>query len=307
MAMQFKKEHLIAILIGLTVVIGDILFLKKTPLFLPVIGIGLIIVFSEFLSDYYSAMQRQKDIESRFPEFVRNLSGIIKSGMPVSRAIIQVSNTDYGHLTPYVKKLANQIEWAIPVHRALLNFSNASDSPVIKRAISTVIEAEMSGGNIEDVLQTVTESVIKIKSIKEKRKAAIHSQIVQSYIIFIIFLGVMVVIQNLLIPYIIGMGRSTTGNLDNPLVSGATNSQAIEKLTQEVKISYSSPAVFIRTSVRWFSSLQGIFLMLALIQAFFAGLVLGKMAEGDMRSGLKHSLILITIAFLVITFGQGFF
>ena len=50
---------------------------------------------------------------------------------------------------------------------------------------------------------------------------------------------------------------------------------------------------------------QGVFLMLSLIQALFAGLVLGKLAEGDMRSGVKHSLILMTISFFMITLAQG--
>jgi len=37
---------------------------------------------------------------------------------------------------------------------------------------------------------------------------------------------------------------------------------------------------------------------LSLIEGFFAGLIAGKMGEGSMGAGLKHSLILIVIGFL---------
>ncbi|PIN68813.1 hypothetical protein COV93_07895 [Candidatus Woesearchaeota archaeon CG11_big_fil_rev_8_21_14_0_20_43_8] len=306
MAFRFRTKYLLSFAIGAIAVIVDLLFFRSTPFFMPLLGIAVIVSISEMASDYYAENKRQKEIEDKFPEFVRNLAGTIKSGMPVSRAIIQVAKTNYGALTKHVRKLANQVEWAIPIHKALSNFSKSTNNGVIKRAVATVIEAEMSGGNIEDVLQTVTESVMKIKNIKEKRKASIHGQIVQSYIIFVVFLGVMLVIQNLLIPYIVKMGENSA-SYDNPLLSGAGNADAIKNLTEETDIDFRSPNLFFASLGKWMTSLQGIFLMLGMIQGLFAGMVMGKLAEGEIRSGLKHSIILVTMAFLVITLGQGFF
>lgn len=306
--MRFETKHIVAISIGSMALVGVILFAIGTPVFLPGVLLSILVMFSEHISDYYDETKRQKQIEEKFPEFVRNLAGTIKSGMPVSQAILQVSDTDYGSLTPYVKKLAYQIEWSIPVHKALLNFSTSTRNAVIQRAISTVIEAEMSGGNLEDVLQTVTSSVLKIKKIKEERKAAIHSQIVQSYIIFVVFLGVMMVIQNLLIPYIVNIESQNIGSLENPGGGvGSSSSNSIKELTEDVKVSFASPKSFLRTIIKYFTSLQGIFLSLGVLQGLFAGLVLGKLSEGDIKSGFRHSLILSGLAFVVLTFGQGFF
>jgi flagellar protein FlaJ len=193
------------------------------------------------------------------------------------------------------------VEWSIPIHKALHNFAKETKNEVIKRSISTVIEAEMSGGNIEDVLETVTNSVIEIKTIKLERKASIHSQLVQSYVIFLVFLGVMVIIQNMLIPYIANIeaqGAATDGAFAMP--SSATGSAL-----KTVEIDYSSISGFIISMSAWLSSIKGVFLMLAVIQAFFAGLVLGKLSEGDMISGLKHSLILMTVSFFIISLAQG--
>ena len=221
--------------------------------------------------------------------------------MPIGEAIQYVSRTDYGPLSYYASKLANQVSWGIPVHRALISFANGTDNTVIKRAISTVIEAERSGGNIEDVLETVTSSVITIKNLKERRRASIHGQVIQSYIIFIVFLIVMVIIQNFLIPYMVGVeeqvapGISTFGIVQTGLGG----------LFQTISIDFSSFNAFLITIRQWLISFNGVFLMLALIEGFFAGIVIGKLAEGELILGLKHSLILMTLAFFLISLSQG--
>jgi len=303
MDLQFDKRHLAGMVFGVVFLVIDLIFFIRTAWFIPLLVIALSIGWSQFWIDFFVHSRQQKEIESMFPEFVRNLVGSVKSGMPVSKAIIYVSKSDYGALTPFVVKLANQVEWAIPVHKALLNFANETKNGVIKRSVATVIEAEMSGGNMEDVLETVTTSVIEIKKIKLERKASIHSQLVQSYVIFMVFLGVMIVIQNLLIPYIADIESK---NIEGVTEGGmALTSSALGGAIRTVQLDYTSLGAFIGTFGAWLTSIRGVFLMLALIQACFAGLVLGKMSEGDLRSGAKHSLILMTVAFFVITLAQG--
>ena len=43
------------------------------------------------------------------------------------------------------------------------------------------------------------------------------------------------------------------------------------------------------------------FLLLLLAQGFFAGLVIGKISEGRIKYGLKHSFILVALAWLIST------
>lgn len=286
---RFETKNKAALVIGLALLLADLLMFRGKPLFLPFIAVAVTVAWLPFWMDLLVENRKQKDLETRFPDFVRNLTGAIKSGMPASQAVVHVADTDYGALTPFTKKLANQIEWAIPFHKAFSNFAKDTNNTIIKRAIATVIQAEQAGGNLEDVLMSITESLLQIKKIKEERKAGIHSQVMQSYIIFFVFLGVMIVIQNLLIPYMskLGPGAETPA------------------MTTVVKIDFSSPPSFIISLGEWFVSMHGIFLMMSVIQGFFAGVVLGKLAEGDLTSGLKHSLILSTLAFIIITFSQS--
>lgn len=296
-------RHNLAILIGSLVLIFDFIYFLGTAWFVPLVVIAITIAWFQFWIDFFVKRARQKELETRFPDFVRNLVGAIKSGMPLGQAIEHISRTDYGSLSYYIKRLSNQISWGIPVHKAFISFANATKNSVIKRAIATVIEAERAGGNIEDVLETVTESVINIKNMRETRKAAIHGQVIQSYIIFLVFLAVMIIIQNFLIPYMLGMEMEIVPGFE----VGGTGliRTGLGGIARRVSIDFSSLPALVSSFQKWTLSLNGIFLMLALIEGFFAGVIIGKLGEGELRAGLKHSIILMTIAFFVITLSQG--
>ena len=200
--MEFKKKYLMGILLGVIAVALDFIlffdlqkFQPKARWFAPLIAISIIIAASQFLYDFFKENKRQKELELAFLEFVRAVVGTVKSGIPIPKAIIQVAKEDFGALAPHVKKLANQIEWGFPTREALLVFSRDAKNKVIKRSVAIVIEAEKSGGNIGDVLESVTSSVLEIKKMKEERRTTTHSQIVQGYIVFFVFIGIMLILQ----------------------------------------------------------------------------------------------------------------
>ena len=48
------------------------------------------------------------------------------------------------------------------------------------------------------------------------------------------------------------------------------------------------------------------FVNFIVVQGFFAGLATGKMSEGALMAGLKHSLLLITIGYTLFSFASEF-
>jgi len=296
-AMSSRKNQ-IALSIAMLIIVADFLLFFGKIIFVPMIAVAVTVGWLPFWLGVFAENRRQKELEARFPDFVRNMTGAIKSGMPAAEAVIQVADTDYGALTPHVKKLSNQLEWSMPFHQAFVNFGKEAKNPVIRRAIATMTQAEKAGGNVEDVLTSITTSLIEIKKIREERKASIHAQVMQNYVIFFVFLGIMILIQNLLIPYMLDFGADQDTGL------GITT-QDSGGLNLEAELNFSSPVNFIRSFGSWLFSLKGIFLIMALTQGFFAGVVLGKLAEGDLTSGLKHSLIMMTVAFITITLAQS--
>lgn len=291
MRLRFQKKYWIGISIALLMIILDFFiyfdFWSASPRnptpgrwFFPIIVVAITLAWIQFWMDFFKEQNRQKEIELKFLEFVRNLVGTVKSGIPIPRATLQISNKDYGALTPYTQKLAAQIEWGITIDQAFLTFSDDTANPVIKRAISIMIEAEKSGGDIAEVLDAIAGSVVDVKKMKQERKASAYGQIVQGYIVFFVFIAIMLVLQLWLFPKLGGIAGGLGGGL------GALGGGMASASGQPM-------------------SLDGVFFGLIMIQGFFAGIMIGKFSEGTLKQGLLHSLILMTSAALIITTAKG--
>tara|TARA_Y100000310_G_scaffold327446_1_gene393834 strand:- start:14980 stop:15825 length:846 start_codon:yes stop_codon:yes gene_type:complete len=278
-----KSRHIAGIIIGVIIIALAFVLLLNSPWRNPLIAAGLIIATIQFGLDIIVETKRQREIEEQFLEFSRALESAVRSGVPLPKAILQVSDANYGALSPYVKKLSNQITWGIPLSKALITFSKDTNNKVIKKTISILIEAEKSGGNIDQVLHAATDSVLQVKKIKDERRADAYSQLVQGYFIFFIFIVIMLVMQIYLIPQLSDVGVSVLGGLRD----------GVESIT-----SFEDKPPLL--------NLNQIFIGLVLIQGFFAGLMIGKFAEGEIKAGLKHSLVLMIFGYMIITISMGF-
>lgn len=282
MRFKFKSRYFVGIFIAL-IIIGISFYVTHflhyfERWFWASVVIALVFGSLQIWADFARELKRQKQIELQFLEFTRSLVESVKGGISVPNAIRHVSTKDFGALTPYVKKLANQMEWGIPVHRALVTFAKDTENDVIKRAISIIIEADESGGDIEDILDSVTGSVANVKKMKEERKASVYSQVLQGYIVFFVFIAIMLVLQLWLFPKLGGMSETLKGSVG--MLGGL-----VGKGTQ--------------------MNLDTIFFSLIMIQGFFAGVMIGKFSEGTIKQGLIHSAVLMTSAALIITTAKG--
>lgn len=266
----------IILLIALALFLLKVSFFDRN-MFLFVAGIALIILFFPFFLSSIMLSKREESINRMFLEFARDLVEGVKTGTPVSKSIMNVRNKDYGELKPFIQKLANQIELGIPVKFALETFAKEVKSPVISRAVNLIREAETSGGKIEAILESVSFSVTQIEKLRKERKAAIYNLTVQGYIIFLIFIAIMLVLKFRILTLIPQLSTGTdTGSLEDLELMGVGQEFNIDAVTQP-------------------------FLYLLLAQGFCAGLVIGKMTEGSVKSGFKHSFILVTLAWIIST------
>lgn len=280
----FTKSELIGIIAGaLIIVICLVLFflnIMDTATLSFILGIAVVIAGIPFLMTLLLESQEERDKDRMFLEFARDLVEGVKSGTPISKSIINVKTKDYASLSPHVQKLANQIAIGIPVKDALEIFARDVNSSVISRAVSLIREAEKSGGRIENILESVSFSVAQIETLKKERKAAVYNLTVQGYIIFLIFIAIMLVMQFNILPMV--------GGLDLGGISGGFSTIGTT-VTAESTNKIDS-ADFTRP-----------FLLLLLCQGFFAGLVIGKISEGRVKYGFKHSFILVALAWLIST------
>lgn len=287
--MALKKSHWTGIISALAILIicAVLLYLKvvwfNMKMFYFIAGIAIVIGGLPFFLSLLLEARREKSVDMMFLEFTRDLVEGVRAGTPISKSILNLRTKNYGGLQEYVDKLANQIALGIPVKDALDTFAKDIKSPVISRAVSLIREAEVAGGKIESILESVSYSVSQIEKLKKERQAAISSLAVQGYIIFLIFIAIMLVMEFQILPLTMNMditgagGSSTVSDLGLGGIGGTmTTSTSAEDFVKP-------------------------FLFLIITQGFFAGLIIGKISEGTVKAGLKHSFVLVALSWIIST------
>ncbi len=270
--MKLKRIHWFGIITGLVIMLLSLLFVN-TKFFFFLLWFGVIVGAFPFV---FTTVQNTKiagEKEEMFLEFTRNLVESVKTGTPISKSIINMKKKPFGVLSKHVEKLANQIALGIPINTALQTFAKDLDNPTITKTISLIGQAEKAGGKIGEILESVAKAVAMADKLKKERKATISTLVVQGYIIFLVFIVIVLVMQFYIVPLISGIAGTTgLGGLGGATTTGG--GIAPEEVSNA-------------------------FLYLLLIQGLFSGLVIGKLAEGDIKAGVKHSFALMALSFMI--------
>jgi flagellar protein FlaJ len=261
--------------IGAMLLFFNFFFLSNIfPFITPLINVlgAMVAIVPPFLI-FYGRYRISKEIEEQFIVFIIDLTEAIDSGMTLPIALKHVSRKDYRSLSPYVKEIESKVEWGIPFEKSLKIFSEKVKSTPIKRSVSTIIETYKVGGKISDTLRAIGQSLIEINKIRQERSASVQSQLVTSYMIFFVFIFILLILKSFLLPSFGTMQMS-------PSLMGG----------EEEKAPVMPMELYTRTFVNFI-----------LVQGFFAGLATGKMAEGSLIAGLKHSIVLIVIGYTIFS------
>lgn len=204
----------------------------------------------------------EKEKEEMFIKFVLDLAHLLKSGLTLPVALKELERTDYKILNPLIRNLSARIDWGTDLVEAFEYFAEESDSKTIKRVIKIVLDIYKAGGSLDKGLEAAINSILEIRRMKKEREALIHENILDSYLVFFFFIGIIVTMAIFLIPF---LQFSLPGN----------------------------------TNIINANEINNLMYILSIIQSVFAGLALGKMYDGRYTSGLKHVLIFLLIVVIV--------
>jgi len=260
------------IILGVLIIVVNLLFLYHIPLLGDMLNLaGALVAVIPPIWIFYSKFRRRKVIEEQFLVFISDLTQAIKSGMTLPIALQHVAKRNYKDLSPLVESLAAQVDWGIPFPKALDIFSKNTHSVSVRRAVGTILQTYKVGGKIANTLDAIGKALMTLDKIKKERTTSVYSRLITSYLIYFVFILILVVIQVFLIPYLIPTSLPSIGGSEiSPLQS-----------------------VFVQS-----------FVSFIVVQGFFAGLVAGKMSEGSMVAGLKHSVLLIVIGYTIFSFAS---
>lgn len=243
----------------------------------------------------YERYRTLKEMETKFPLFLRDMIESIRSGMPFHQSVLITSRLEYGKLSKEIRKMANQISWGIPFDKVVEQFAERiKDSKRLNIALKTIRESYMSGGDVVSTLESVSDTTVILDESEKERRSLLNQYVVLMYGICFLFLGIVVAINRLMIPIFqisAVPGATEALGIENPCNACAGFSCSVCGGFQSVCLMYGMDAEGISC---YYTSL---FFFMSIIEAICCGLVAGQISENSITSGIKHSIVMSAVIF----------
>ena len=251
--------------LGVTICATALLRLRGSPLFDEYFLLAVVItVFPPAVLDYVD-YRWKRSVDKYLPDLFRSIVQAQKTGMPLPQAVEEASKRKYGPMTKELQKMVAQMSWGVSFEDALQSLGKRVDTALLRQTIPLILEAQRSGGQVEKVFEPLEEFVRTTLTFDAERKTQIRPYLAIIYVAFFVFLFTIIMLFK---------------------------SFFVDMVDFELSQFEVMPP----------SEARSIFFHMSAIQAFFGGLVAGKMGEGTVGGGLKHSVILLLCGYLAFKF-----
>ncbi len=214
---------------------------------------------------------REKRLQKQIPGFLSKLASTNETGMTIRDSIKLMAKSDIGALSKQIKLIWKDINWGMDVNDSLVRFANRIRTHVVSRSITLITRANESSGDIGEVLEVAARDAETEQTLKRERVMNMMIYIIIIYISFLVFVGVIYVITDTFLTQMAEAGEQMVESGGNAGFLGAFDLDAYKRM----------------------------FFHASLIQGLCSGLIAGVMGEGSVLSGLKHSIIMVTVSLLV--------
>ena len=251
--------------LGVTICATALLILRGSPLFDEYFLLAVVItVFPPAVLDYVD-YRWKRSVDKYLPDLFRSIVQAQKTGMTLPQAVEEASKRKYGPMTKELQKMVAQISWGVSFEDALKSLGKRVDTALLRQTIPLILEAQRSGGQVEKVFEPLEEFVRTTLTFDAERKTQIRPYLAIIYVAFFVFLFTIIMLFK---SFFVDIADFELSQFELMPPSEARN----------------------------------IFFHMNAIQAFFGGLVAGKMGEGTVGGGLKHSVILLVCGYLAFKF-----
>jgi flagellar protein FlaJ len=262
-----KKERQIAWIVSVAlaaaVLVTGVIRLWGLPIFDEYVLLAMVIaLFPSAVLDYVDYRWR-RSIDEHLPDLYRAIVQSEKTGMTLTQAVEEASKRRYGPLTKELKRMVAQMSWGKSFEEALQSFSERVNTSLTRQSVPLIIEASRSGGQVEKVFEPMGKFVQSMLLAEKERQSQTRPYVAIVYVAFFVFLFTVIM---LFTTFFVQMSEL-------PTLSAALMS------TNEAR---------------------RLFFHMSIVQALFGGLVAGKMGEGTIGAGMKHSVILLAAGYVAL-------
>lgn len=287
--MYFKPKYRKAVWavsasVGLSIMILPILmglYMPQGPYLIPLsqkvnntMALGLVIAFIFPGIVEFNNFRWGRQVERNIPRFLRDVTEAVRSGVTLPRALEEASQRDYGPLSEELEHTISMFILGASWEDSLMSLAQRLRRPSALRLSTILIEAHQTGGQMIEVLDASVNLFSSLDEYKEEQYSNMKPYMMTIYMATIIFLVIAyVVLHQFLIP-----------------LSDTTSDAIVQEagfLAGVLDINYYNSLLF------WAS----------IIESIFGGLIAGKIGDGTLSAGLRHSVILciVTLFFFNIS------
>ena len=277
---------------------------KKPSFIYNFILISVVIFIFPFFLVKYLHFREVKDCESYFPTFLDDLKEAKSSGVSFPQAILSCRG-EYGALNKHIKKLQQDISWEVSIDDALARMSkNLKDSKIISKSVSILIETYRSGGNVENIINTLRESLLKIMESEDYKKSIMQQHVMMMYGVFLMYIALIILLGHFLMPMLQQMSKTSSGGDMAGLGIMSATSPCESCNGGSCKIICGLFGVIADMFGFGTNPLQvyykSLFLMMAMCQGLLSGIIAGQISNKSWIDGAKHGLIMMVMGFTII-------
>lgn len=250
--------------------VGAALFL--VPLRLPLYEHAAIALMASVSVPGFLAVKYDRErsrLENALPNFIRDVSEGRKIGLSPAGSIEQLYTRNYGSLTRHVKKVAAQLSWGLPLSRVISGFVSEVHSWLTKVVGTLMGEVIAVGGGDVASFQRLADFTRKIEGFESEKKSTLRP-----YVFVVYMAGILIVVTTYIMVYLLRLPSMSAGS--------------------SLGITPTPPATI------------NLLLTAAIFESWVVGFVAGKMGEGSVAQGFKHSFILVLIGLITMVVAGHF-
>ncbi len=255
---------------GISAPIGAALYFAPLPLllFLHVsVALIAIVLVPAALSIRYS--RERRGLEARLPDFIRDVAESRKIGLSPEASIEGLAPKKYGRLSKPVRRMSAQLSWGLSLDKVVSSFIASVNSWLTKVAGALMLEVVDVGGGTVRSFSEMADFTRRINDLEAEKRSTLRP-----YIFVIYMAGILIVITTFLMVYLLSQSTLSPGG---KLVSSAIDPGTIEVL-----------------------------IVSAIFESWVVGFVAGKMGEGGLSDGFKHSLALVLLSLATVYLASAF-
>lgn len=234
--------------------------------------------------------KRARFVENILPDALQLMAANSRAGYIPNRALILSARKEFGPLCDEIKRAGKEMMTGKSLEEAISLIPRYIKSDILEKTVKLIIEGGRSGGNLANLLEENAEDIRRTQVLQKEVRANVFM-----YIIFIGFAGAVAA------PVLYSLSGFLINTISN------IGSSVVIPETVFTKIPFLKfGGLDLDPGFLFFFSIAAIF-----ITTFFGGILIGSIASGSEKAGVKYVPIFMIIAFAIYfasnSFIQGLF